>query len=43
VPTPVDGVHPTSPRRKRGVVYLISRLILRPLFLLVFRPHVVGR
>jgi len=25
------------------VVYLISRLILRPLFLLVFRPHVVGR
>jgi 1-acyl-sn-glycerol-3-phosphate acyltransferase len=25
------------------VVYLISRLILRPLFLLIFRPHVVGR
>ena len=25
------------------MVYLISRLILRPLFLLVFRPHVVGR
>jgi 1-acyl-sn-glycerol-3-phosphate acyltransferase len=25
------------------VVYLISRLILRPLFLLLFRPHVVGR
>jgi 1-acyl-sn-glycerol-3-phosphate acyltransferase len=25
------------------VVYLISRLILRPLFLLVFRPRVVGR
>jgi len=25
------------------VVYLISRLILRPLFLFVFRPHVVGR
>jgi 1-acyl-sn-glycerol-3-phosphate acyltransferase len=25
------------------VIYLISRLILRPLFLLVFRPHVVGR
>jgi len=25
------------------VVYLISRLILRPLFLLVFRPHVAGR
>jgi 1-acyl-sn-glycerol-3-phosphate acyltransferase len=24
------------------VVYLIARLILRPLFLLVFRPHVVG-
>jgi 1-acyl-sn-glycerol-3-phosphate acyltransferase len=28
---------------KRGVVYLISRLLLRPLFLLVFRPRVVGR
>ncbi len=25
------------------MVYLISRLILRPLFLLVFRPHVEGR
>ena len=25
------------------MVYLISRLILRPLFLLVFRPHVAGR
>jgi 1-acyl-sn-glycerol-3-phosphate acyltransferase len=25
------------------VVYLIARLILRPLFLLFFRPHVVGR
>jgi 1-acyl-sn-glycerol-3-phosphate acyltransferase len=25
------------------VIYLISRFILRPLFLLVFRPHVVGR
>ena len=25
------------------MVYLISRLILRPLFLLLFRPHVVGR
>ena len=25
------------------MVYLISRLILRPLFLLVFRPRVVGR
>jgi 1-acyl-sn-glycerol-3-phosphate acyltransferase len=25
------------------VVYLIARLVLRPLFLLVFRPHVVGR
>lgn len=25
------------------MVYLISRLILRPLFLVVFRPHVVGR
>ena len=25
------------------MVYLISRLILRPLFLLIFRPHVVGR
>jgi 1-acyl-sn-glycerol-3-phosphate acyltransferase len=25
------------------VVYLIARLILRPLFLLVFRPHVRGR
>jgi 1-acyl-sn-glycerol-3-phosphate acyltransferase len=25
------------------VVYLISRLILRPLFLLLFRPRVVGR
>jgi 1-acyl-sn-glycerol-3-phosphate acyltransferase len=32
-----------EPERKRDVVYLISRLILRPLFLLVFRPHVVGR
>ncbi len=28
---------------KRGVVYLISRFILRPLFLLFFRPHVRGR
>jgi 1-acyl-sn-glycerol-3-phosphate acyltransferase len=28
---------------KRGVVYLIARLVLRPLFLLVFRPHVRGR
>ena len=28
---------------KRGVVYLISRFILRPLFLLLFRPHVQGR
>jgi 1-acyl-sn-glycerol-3-phosphate acyltransferase len=27
----------------RGVVYLISRFILRPLFLLLFRPHVRGR
>ena len=25
------------------MVYLISRFILRPLFLLLFRPHVVGR
>jgi 1-acyl-sn-glycerol-3-phosphate acyltransferase len=25
------------------VVYLIARLVLRPLFLLVFRPHVRGR
>ena len=25
------------------MVYVISRLILRPLFLLIFRPHVVGR
>jgi 1-acyl-sn-glycerol-3-phosphate acyltransferase len=25
------------------VVYLVSRLILRPLFLLLFRPHVRGR
>ena len=25
------------------MVYLIARLILRPLFLLFFRPHVVGR
>ncbi|SOE00656.1 lysophospholipid acyltransferase family protein [Blastococcus haudaquaticus] len=25
------------------MIYVISRLILRPLFLLVFRPHVVGR
>jgi 1-acyl-sn-glycerol-3-phosphate acyltransferase len=28
---------------KRSVVYLIARLLLRPLFLLVFRPHVTGR
>ena len=28
---------------KRGVVYLIARLVLRPLFLLAFRPHVRGR
>jgi 1-acyl-sn-glycerol-3-phosphate acyltransferase len=28
---------------KRGVVYLIARFILRPLFLLVFRPHVTGK
>jgi 1-acyl-sn-glycerol-3-phosphate acyltransferase len=27
----------------RGVVYLIARFILRPLFLLVFRPHVTGK
>ena len=27
----------------RGVVYLISRFILRPLFLLLFRPHIRGR
>jgi 1-acyl-sn-glycerol-3-phosphate acyltransferase len=26
-----------------GVVYLIARLVLRPLFLLLFRPHVEGR
>jgi 1-acyl-sn-glycerol-3-phosphate acyltransferase len=43
VPTSVDGVHPTARGGERGVVYLISRLILRPLFLLVFRPRVVGR
>lgn len=28
---------------KRGVVYLIARMILKPLFLLVFRPHVRGK
>jgi 1-acyl-sn-glycerol-3-phosphate acyltransferase len=25
------------------VIYLVSRFVLRPLFLLLFRPHVVGR
>jgi 1-acyl-sn-glycerol-3-phosphate acyltransferase len=28
---------------KRGVVYLIARFILRPLFRLIFRPTVIGR
>jgi 1-acyl-sn-glycerol-3-phosphate acyltransferase len=28
---------------KRGVVYLIARFVLRPLFRLLFRPHVTGR
>jgi len=32
-----------GPRRGSGVVYLIARFILRPLFLLAFRPTVTGR
>jgi 1-acyl-sn-glycerol-3-phosphate acyltransferase len=32
-----------TPRRGSGVVYLISRFVLRPLFILLFRPRVTGR
>ena len=41
--SPVAGGHEYPGEGKRGVVYLIARLVLRPLFLLVFRPHVRGR
>jgi 1-acyl-sn-glycerol-3-phosphate acyltransferase len=36
-------VHPRAEEGKHGVIYLISRFILKPLFLLAFRPHVEGR
>jgi 1-acyl-sn-glycerol-3-phosphate acyltransferase len=43
-PSRLAGGAPEYPEEgKRGVVYLIARLILKPLFLLVFRPHVRGR
>jgi 1-acyl-sn-glycerol-3-phosphate acyltransferase len=35
--------HRSPEEGKRGVVYLIARFILRPLFLLAFRPTVKGR
>jgi 1-acyl-sn-glycerol-3-phosphate acyltransferase len=34
---------PRTPRRGSGVIYLISRFVLRPLFILLFRPTVTGR
>ena len=43
MPTSVAAGTDEPEEGKRGVVYLISRFILRPLFLLVFRPHVTGR
>src|ERR1700750_1557482 len=32
-----------EPRRSTRVFYVLARFVLRPLFFLVFRPHVTGR
>lgn len=43
MPAPVSSTPAAAPVPRPGAVYFIGRVILRPLFWLLYRPRVVGR